>query len=498
MGWTRLAVVVLLAGVAAASAQVADPESTPKPLRSTSCWDCHAIAVGSSPPIAAFANLLPPEQAGSRPGEPFEYAVQVQNAWTADVRSIRLTLDLTAAPSLGFASDVPPLREAIEDAITIQAARAAEPQRQAVTVAVPFGETRMDVRLRPGDGNVVTGPDLRLLVFPPGRPLDGPPETVVDVARRGGDETYTVPDRATFVRLGYGNWTFVAETRLVPDDPTLGPSGPLGAPTRVPFFLDVNATSESTGERVSALGTRDLVRKGGAFTMPFRLVALAAPQPGETVALSADLWVHYRHATDGPDDDENTTLAFPEPIPVVAVGDETVLRPGTVAPPMAPGTVNGATMATASEAVGYASAFLLVSSIASGGLFGKASRRGLNRVFGTAKRRVAFHNFLSYGLVLAAAVHTTLFVVEATYHWTLGLLWGGGAIAAMLGLGVTGALQVPLVRRWGYAGWRWTHYGLALAAIALTVAHGLLDGVHFTDVQDAVGWDDPLAPRATA
>jgi hypothetical protein len=62
----------------------------------------------------------------------------------------------------------------------------------------------------------------------------------------------------------------------------------------------------------------------------------------------------------------------------------------------------------------------------------------------------------------------------------------------MLGLGVTGALQVPMIRRWSFAAWRWSHYGLAVATIVFTLAHMGLDGAHFSAVQDWLGWDDPL------
>jgi hypothetical protein len=145
-------------------------------------------------------------------------------------------------------------------------------------------------------------------------------------------------------------------------------------------------------------------------------------------------------------------------------------------------------LARLSEAVGYASSFLLISSIASGGMFGKASRRGLNRLFQSAKRRVAFHNVLSYWLTLLAAAHAVLFLFQDVYAWTQGILFGGLAIAAMLGLGVTGALQVPMIRRWDYATWRWTHYGLTVATLLFTLIHFLLEGANFVAVQNALHW----------
>jgi hypothetical protein len=138
------------------------------------------------------------------------------------------------------------------------------------------------------------------------------------------------------------------------------------------------------------------------------------------------------------------------------------------------------------------STFLLVFSMITGGVFGKATRRWQNHLFRSAKRRVAFHNFVSYLLTFFAAAHTALFLWEPGFPWTLGMIWGTGALVAMMLLGVTGALQVPMVRRWNYATWRWTHLALALASVLLTIVHVLLDGANFTEFAEWVGWDDPF------
>lgn len=481
---------VLLLLLAAAAAQAADPDPDPKPIRETTCFDCHFnVSQGDSPPLATFVNLVPPATAGGLPGTPFTYQVGAQNAWTSDLPAVRVTLDLTAAPSIGLAADVPPLAAAIDDAIPVDPSRASEPQRRAVTVAVPEGETQMTVRLEPtGEGRFT---DLALLVYPPGRPLDGAPEALVDANTTGGAEVYALRERADFNRLGYGDWTFVAQASLLPRSGGGGLALPASDGT-IPFSLRVDASAASSADRVASLTSRELVKEGGSTTVTFRLVALGVPGPDEQVTLWSDAWAHYVHKTQGTDNDENATMPAVT-VPVRAEQGQAVLRTdgGTVA--FVPVPHNGPTLATVSEAVGYATAFLLVASVVTGGMFGKASRRGLNAAFGAAKRRVAFHNFLSYGILLAATAHAVLFIVEAAYDWTLGLIWGGAAVLALLGLGVTGAVQVPLIRAWGYGGWRWTHYGLAVAAILLAVVHGALDGIHYSEVQRAVGWKDPFA-----
>lgn len=496
----RAALVALLLGVGGLAVVQAKHigDDRLKPEAQATCWDCHLVTQNDCPPLQTFVGLLPGEGAGAEPGQGFDFTVQAQDAWCSDLYAVRVNLDLTNAPSLGFASGVPAVDELIPEAIQVDPQRANEAHRKPVPIDIPAGETHMEVRLRPVPAGP-TGSDLTLLVYPPGYDVNGAPVLApINAGGQGDEEVFIVEDRAQFAQYGYGTWTFVAEGRILPAD---GGGVVLPSPQgTVSFELDVDAVADSAEARVLSIVTADPghpIKQAGGTPLTFSLVALAEPAPEETIALSADVWPHYTHKNSADlrqDDDENVTKLHPEAVPVIFVQGRTTIR-GTLTPET---TIafphNGATMATVSEAIGYATAFLLVSSIVTGGMFGKASRRGLNGVFGTAKRRVAFHNFLSYGILLAASMHTALFVIEAAFHWTLGLLWGGIAVCALLGLGVTGAIQVPLIRRWGYGGWRWTHYGLAVAAIVFTIVHALLDGVHFADIQNAVGWQDPLAP----
>lgn len=488
LAWLAIALVAALAAVQAK--QVGDDRLKAEAL--ATCWDCHKVVQNDCAPLQTFVALLPGDGVGAAPGEAFDFTVQAQNAWCSDLYAVRVNLDLANAPSLGFASGVPEVKETHHGTIVLDPARAAEPQRSPpVEVEVPAGETQMTVTLRPPAG--AAGSDLALVVYPPG--FSSPLRTV-DEGGQGVPETFAVPDRAQFAEWGYGRWTFHAEARMLPA-PDGGPVVPSPDGT-VPFELQVEASADASdarlGSAMAAASPSQPLKEAGSAAVTFRLVALGTPAEGESLTLAADVWPHYTHKGTNPneDDDENVTKVHPTPVPVLAEAGRVIVRSGPGGDIVVPRPVNGPTLQTVSEAVGYSTALLLVSSITTGGMFGKASRRGLNHLFGTAKRRVAFHNFLSYGIVLAAGVHTTLFVVEAAYHWTLGLIWGGAAVLALLGLGVTGAVQVPLIRGWGYGGWRWTHYALALAAIAFTVVHVLLDGAHFADLQGRLGWEDPL------
>jgi hypothetical protein len=479
--------VVLLAALAAAAAlgtAAAGPARfLPEPQ--TSCWDCHAAAShGRSPPVVTFASMVVPESVQAPVGAPFEYAVEVRNAWTADLTYVEPRLDLTGAPSLGFASDLPPLRLELPGNLTVDPTRLAETQEDAHALDVPAGTTSLTIRLEPDDTSPTTGPDLALHVASPGN------ETVVDGGGRGGAEEFNLTSAAAFAGWGSGAWTVGAEAAVLRPDP----AHPFTAPRQtIPYRLTVVAASNAAADRAAGLPVRSTLKEAQGLVATFRLVASGAPGPGETVGLELLGHAHYAHKQVTRGDQDDADFSKPLGAPIAVAGDAGQVRLSSRGAAVVPPAVhNGATMATVAEAVGYATAFLFLSSTAAGGMFGKASRRAMNALFGTARRRVAFHNFLSYGLLLAASVHTALFLVEAAYAWSVGLLWGGLAVLSLLGLGATGALQVPIIRRWGYGAWRGWHYGLAVAALAFSAAHVGLDGAHFAAFQRALGWKDPV------
>ncbi len=503
VAWARVGLLALVLAVALPAATVfaqRGGEGGPVGERDTTCWPCH---VGWSPPLKTFFNILPPPEAGAAVGQPFDYVVQLQGAWTPPgdgpyITYYEPTLDLSAAPSLGFFSDAPPFHQDLSGSVpAADPANPTAPQSAFVVTNVPLGSTELTVALDPDDPSALSGGDFVLNVYPGMSAPSGAPALTVDSAGRGGSEVLQLQGADAFLGLGYGNWTLEAVVK--PVTPGTDPGSLLGLPPvqARTFTVKVDAATKDTGERAQAQPIRETVPKGGGALLRFHLRASGPPAEGEVIRLVVNTTEYYKHNDAGTDNYANVTKAYSADVPVAFEDPRVVLRtaldPSTT---VAGGTVqNGATLDTMSEGIGYGTAFLLVSSIWTGGMFGKASRRQLNGVFGTAKRRVAFHNFLSYGLMLFAAVHTVLFILEVTYYWTLGLIWGGLALLSMLLLGVTGAFQVQMIRRWNYGFWRWSHYGLAVAAIVFTLVHMGLDGVHFGFVQERLGWDDPLDPR---
>src|SRR5688572_19451472 len=249
MAWRRLAAVLLLAS-AGALAVAQEPAPSYLPERGTLCYDCHAgAAYGSSPPVVTFVAISPPGSAGAGLGTPFAYEVRVQNAWTADLTFIEPVLDLTAAPSLAFAADVPPIERILPDNLTLDPAKATEAQAKGNQLEVPPGLTFLHLQLEPEDRDEVTGPDLALRIENNGF------SQTIDRAGRGGVETLDLANRGDFSALGYGNWTVSAVATPVRADPGAILNATVPKPT-IPFRLVLHAGAADTAERVVGLPSR--------------------------------------------------------------------------------------------------------------------------------------------------------------------------------------------------------------------------------------------------
>ncbi|MFA5944680.1 MAG: ferric reductase-like transmembrane domain-containing protein [Candidatus Thermoplasmatota archaeon] len=496
-GGARWGVVFLAIAVAIPATMVLGKGGEGGPIREkdTSCWPCH---VGWADPLKSFYNLIPPAEAGAPIGEEFDYVVQLQNPWLHDIKFIEPSLNLGPAPSLQFAGGPEPINSLqIQGAVVIQPPT--DPLQPFagstgfVPINIPLGVTYVDIILTPTD-SAGTGPTLTMNLYTGTNEPAGNPVKTASATGPGGAVEFQFITASDIAAVGgSGNWTVEAAI----EDPT-----DLGAPAqgnRLPFTVTVNARAETSDVTTLIQPQNVNIAKRTSFLFTYRLKAISEPGPDEVIGLGLNGTMYYQHDDSSTDDFANVTKQFEKPLKVQLAPDGSgrvvVLAPAdagfVVAQPK-----NGASIDTLSEVVGYLAAFLLISSVWTGGMFGKASRRQLNTVFGSAKRRVAFHNFLSYGILLFASVHTVLFILETAYYWTLGVLWGGLAILSMAGLGITGAWQVGMIRRWNYATWRWSHYGLAVAAIVFSLAHMALDGVHFAFVQESIDWSDPLDPRS--
>jgi thiosulfate reductase cytochrome b subunit len=70
-------------------------------------------------------------------------------------------------------------------------------------------------------------------------------------------------------------------------------------------------------------------------------------------------------------------------------------------------------------------------------------------------------------------------------------VWGGLALAAMIGLGITGATQRSFVARWGFTRWRFVHFAMGILVVVFVVIHMMADGSHFAPVREMLFGKDP-------
>lgn len=483
--WVGILAVAALA-FAAASA-VGAGEGGPVEVQKSTCWTCHSAW---TPPLRVPANLIPGDPVAAEVGQPLAYSVQVQNAWRQEIHAYVLTVDLGAAPSLNFASGAAPVKDrvvplAIPGVVDAGGTPSTGERQAATTINTTVPASGSRVTIAPQDPSPTTGPVLVGFVVAP----DG---TVTEATAAGPGQPVDLPGA-----LSGQSGTFQVGAKVRPPAPG---SAVLPAVGEVPFTVTYSAEFNLDGLRQVPITVQTFLDKGKIGLLGgINFTVAKEAEPGEHVRFWLNTTNHYKHTnprTAG-GDWANWTQA-PVDVPVEAQGGQVALQPADLGPIVRVPPLNGPTLTTVGEAVGYASAFLVLSSIASGGMFGKASRRGLNALFGSAKRRVAFHNVLSYGIIAVALVHTVMFLLNGDYKWTRGILWGGGSILAMLGLGVTGALQVPMIRRWNYGAWRGWHYGMTVAVIVLTIAHMLLEGAHFGAVQATLRYSDPFNPVPTA
>lgn len=485
----------LFAVVVATAATVTGQGQEHVPVQESQCWSCHSPG-NWNPPMDQVALVVP--EATDLVAGPTNLGLRIHNGWIVQDRDFQLSeftvsLNIAEAPSMRFRSDQRPVAVGpIEGTVAYDPVSQANPDdvfglpdylerdhRGHIQIDVPDGATRLTLEVTPED-TVGPGPDLAVHIHAGDEPGIRPAFTV-DAAGPGETETIEVSG-ADFGALGYGTWTIEVSTH--PNDANNGRVGT----GDIEFVVAGQASFELDEATLAVAGSDAEVMSGESVLLDWPVELVGTPLPGERVVGILNVTGHYRH--DGIEPDWAWfTIPFEVPL-----HDGTAPAWGLAGTVVAFQEPPGISLATVSEVIGYMTAALMLLSMWSGGIFGRASRGRLNRIFGTAKRRVAFHNLLSYGIILFALIHFVVFLVEINYHWLHGILWGGASILSLLGLGVTGALQVPMIRRWDYATWKWTHFGMAIAAVAFALVHVLLDGTHFGSVQEAVGWVDPLVP----
>lgn len=490
----HLGVALLLATTAFAAGAAYVNEITSAgylPVEDTPCYPCH---VSWSPvPLRDFVSLVPATGVSGTVGQQMEYTMRVNNIWLSDLTRFEPSLDVTNAPSLGFVTDRDPDLGGLVTGVLAPAATPTNGASGFVHVDIEAGVTDLQIRVEPANSDALLGPDLIVRIYPQTEEPQGTAAVVIDEETGGGTgESFHVTGSQAISELGFGTWTIEAQAK----GPLAG--GTLGGVLGDEFSVIIDRWYNASEENVKFLSREETVKPGASTSFTWTLLVVGTPEAGEEVRLALNVTNFYEHDDSSTEDYGYTHHSITVPVAALAGGGASFEEDSEVIVVTTPDV--GVSLSRMSEIVGYISAFLVALSIWTGGMFGKASRRQLNGVFATARRRVAFHNFLSYGIIVAAVAHTVIFLwpwpnIEGNYHWTQGIIWGNLAILSMFGLGVTGALQVPMIRRWNYAVWRWSHFGLSITTILFTVIHVLLDGGNTGAVQDAVNWTNPFDTR---
>jgi hypothetical protein len=456
-------VVLVLLGPLVALAQ--DTEAVEVDIDNAGCFGHHAA---ETPPFRTTVLLVPAPFQEVPAGQEFDFPVQVQVAWKQEMRNLKVALNLSQAPNLAFVGEKEPLDQEQDGSVS--------PDGEA-EFPFPVEDTATEVVVTlAGQEGPLGGVDLDLFVVAPGGNATYN-KTIEDNSLNGVKNKDPVAheelriDQAKILDGGSGEWKALIHYDY---QPTAGP------PTDAPFHLSAHVYYNASRSAENFVPVGRTLPAGGLANVTFRLKALA--QGPATIGVRSLGWAHYVHTDAQAVDDGNfsKTQSFPLQVgttfrvartsggPLVDIGFDPVTK----------------LMRQWGFLLGWTGFFLIGPSLLLGGTFGGGSVRWLNARTGTARQRVLWHNALSYVLLGIGLTHMTLFLVEQTYNWTVGIVWGSLTLASMVGLGFTGALQNRIAKAWGYATWRFTHFLLGMLVIVFITLHVVVDGVDLQFVRD--------------
>ena len=112
-----------------------------------------------------------------------------------------------------------------------------------------------------------------------------------------------------------------------------------------------------------------------------------------------------------------------------------------------------------------------------------------NRVFNTARKRIAFHCALSYEVLILTAFHfsTLIYGPYRELIWIWEVVLGEMAFVIMVMISINGIFQKRMIGWWGYQNWRRVHaWGTYLTTFLLGI-HIIFNGSHFAWLRDLLG-----------
>lgn len=397
-------------------------------------------------------------------GEPVELEVRIRNPWDHTLFDLSVTMNTSQAPDVEVvASDLPDdLARATTHTVGPGAARAVEE-----TFPVEENATRVSVRAElVQDGLAHTlgqAPTVHVALEKRDRQQDD-----------GTDEARVTWDKDRVGGQGFGTYTARA---WVESD--LEEEYTLRLKTEVTYGSTATEHTFFAGDGIA-------LRPGEGHTM--RIPIVVHGEEANLLDLMARGRAHWDHQPSSKAADDGDFVRFTTT--TVRGGDQFVKGQSAAAPVTAGTAFDIANLFT--KIVGFVSILLVPISMVTGGLFGKGSRRWMNRVTGGPKRRVLWHSSMSWLILVTASLHFLLALVETKFRWTHGILWGGVGWALLVVLGVTGYWQVRMIRRWDYKTWRRVHLAAAVGVFVFGILHMLIDGDDLMPLRQAWPWMDRL------
>ena len=410
-------------------------------------------------------------------GDVFPFEMTIRNPWLHEIRDLYAYVDVSQAPGIALEGGKDPVEQPLADQ-TIEGG-AQRYESRIYDIVVEDNATEIVVHLMGRPGTQIPVPTLRdkaadfdiTLTSPDGASvlLTGPDPSPVDedLVRSTGPYTWEEEIRVNQRNLtagGPGNWKLTVAYR------GYDPQGTFDLFTGV--YYNVTGLVIMPGPAVLAPNEQ--------HTFQFRL-KVKDVEGLQRMRYGGVAVAYHEHTDKNIDNDGNydkwNSMEFETGAQLVVSGAPIAVGPGV--------DTLGPVLRRWGQVLGFAGSFLIIPSLVFGGTFGKGSVVTLNKWFGGPRRRVLFHNAMSFWLLAIALLHMFLFLYEAFWNWSHGLVWGGLALACMIGLGVTGATQRSFVARWGFNRWRFVHFAMGILVVVFVLVHILADGSHLAPIRMA-------------
>lgn len=422
-------------------------------------------------------DLFPKVIAQAPRGQAFPVELTIVNPWLHEVQNVNGYVNISGAPGLSFPGERDPEPFPYEGVIQANpggvgsAVHPVQVDANATEMVVTLAGTTTTPGQLPGQ---VRKDDFDLIVTSPDGAITMRDPNDLDTAPPGGVNARATPnelvkvDQANLTQAGPGVWKIGVEYRG-------------GAPQGT---YSVAATVYYNLSRSSELIVKgpDVIGPGESFTFTFTINAKDADSL-QALRYGARARAYHEHTDraigDEGDYDKWNTFTFPLGATLEHGSDQgqQAVKVDTLGP----------VFRKWGQVLGFAGSFLIIPSVLMGGTFGKGSVELLNRAFGSPRRRVLFHNAMSFWLLGIALLHMLVFFYETFWSWSHGLVWGGLALACMIGLGITGATQRSFVAKWGFTRWRFVHFSMGILVVVFVLVHILADGSHLAPITALFG-----------